>query len=33
MHSQRVASERIEELGFDYLYPDISRALQHIYGE
>ena len=33
MHSQRVASERIEELGFDYLYPDISGALQHIYGE
>ena len=32
MHSQRVASERLEELGFEFVHPDILGALKHIYG-
>lgn len=32
MNSQRVTTERLEELGFEFRHPDISGALKHIYG-
>ena len=32
MNSQRVATERLEALGFEFRHPDISGALKHIYG-